>query len=123
MKRKMSLAIGILFFVVSCAATTQTSIYKGIALTRVTAESIIKAAKEAKANGQLTDMNFQAIAAAYEKGRKANDAVIDAMKVALDLGIQPETSPSYIAAFADFNKVFKEIVDLAIMLGLIKGGA
>jgi len=118
--KKVAVVICVLLLV-GCATSVQVNTaYKGLALTKATAEAIVSAAKVAKAGGQISDVTYAEVIGAYNKGKLANDAVIDAFIGAINAGIDPATSPNYTAAMTSLGTALMELKNLAVSLGLLK---
>jgi hypothetical protein len=120
-KNKIISILVIFIFAMSsgCALIGKKQPYKTLAITKITAEEIVSAAKKFRASGDLSEENFRKVRDIYVKARKANDALIDAMILSLDLGIVPESNPDYQEALKTYTKLARDLWELAVEFKLI----
>lgn len=116
MKRITAMVIIVAFM--GCASI-QTKPYLGMALTKATAEEAMSVAVVLYMDGTLSKEKYSKFRGVYEKGRMANDAVINALQMALDLGTNPDSNPNYLAALVEFEKLIGSLAVLAIEFQLI----
>lgn len=89
------------------------STYKTLAITKATAETIAKTAKIMHNKGNISDEDILKIKELYTMSRNANDAVIDALLIALDSGIIPHTSPDYLNAILQLDSLLSDLLKLS----------
>lgn len=116
MKRIAAMVLIVAF--IGCASI-QTKPYVGMALTKATAEEAMSIAVVLYMDGTLSQEKYYKFRGVYEKGRKANDAVISALQVALDLGTSPDSNPNYVAAMSEFVELMGDFTELAFEFQLI----
>ena len=123
MKKVVRVVLLILIFMfVSCTLQQQKPTYKFFALSKIAVETLVSQAKLMNRDGNLSDASLLKIRSFYEKAQKANNTIIEALTTALDAGMEPDSSPDYIKALDAYNKILRDFLNLAINLGVVKGG-
>jgi len=113
------LVVVIMLSVAACSKPWISKTYKPLALSKARAEGIATTAKSYHTQGKLTDAQLDKVRNLYEKGRLANDLVVDSLIASLNAGIDPKYSTAYDAALKDLKEILDDLYNLGIEFKLL----
>lgn len=103
----------------SCAII-KPEVTQGLALSKVSAEAIAKSSIQMNREGKLSNENLAKVQDLYMKGQKAQQIVIESLKLSLELGSNPIKNENYNKALQSYAIIIQQLLDLAIQLKLVK---